>query len=361
MTVEISRVAPYPLRIGEIWKPKIWGGRNLETVLGKEMPEGELIGESWEVSDRPGDVCLIENGLLDGVDLHTLVEEWGGKLLGSATTVYGRFPLLYKFIDANLDLSVQVHPDDALALEFDEPDVGKTEMWYVIASPPGGNLIFELNADATAEAFRGAVDSGSFEPLMVRVPVCAGDALFVAPGTVHAICEGIVLAEIQQNSDLTYRVYDWGRVGDDGRPRALHIEKAVTAISFGHEPEGCVRPLSLPAEGASREILAACKYFATEKIEVDGIWSDDIPDGGTFRILSAVGGSGSIESCGVTERFVMGNTFIVPASAGTYAIEGSVEFLKFYVPVIEMEIVSALRSAGHDETSIRGLAGMNVR
>ena len=360
--MQISKIEPYPLRIGEIWKEKIWGGRNLERVLGKTLPDNQLIGELWEVSDRPGDVCLVTNGPFAGRDLHELVEKWNQPLLGSAsTTVYGRFPLLYKFIDANLDLSVQVHPDDALARELNEPDVGKTEMWYVIDAPADGKLIFELTPETTPEMFRSAIEKSELEPLMIKVPVQSGDALFVAPGTVHAICEGIVLAEIQQNSDLTYRVYDWGRVGDDGQPRPLHIDKAMAAISFGSTPKGPAKPLDIPAEGAHRQILAACRYFTTEKISVDTGWSAEIPPEGSFRILSAVGGAGSVEVNGVEEPLVRGDTLIVPASSGTYRVEGPVEMLQFYVADIDREIIPVLESAGYDEKTINTLAGINIR
>jgi len=359
--VDIETVPPYPVRLTEIFKPKLWGGRNLERVLGKRLPPGEVTGESWEVTDRPGDVNVVANGECAGQDLHTLLQAWGGKLLGCAGTERGRFPLLYKFIDANQMLSVQVHPDDLLARELNEPDVGKTEMWYVINAPPGGKLILGLRPDVTAETFREALAAATLEPMLVEVPVAAGDAVFVAPGTVHAICEGIVLAEIQQNSDLTYRVYDWGRVADDGNPRPLHIEKAISAIAFGRKPPGVIRPLDIPADGAHRQILAASPYLAAERIDVQDAWTECITGLGSFRILSCLEGEGTLASGTFLEPFRPGSTLIVPAAAGRYLIEGPVELLKFYVPDIEREVVPALQAAGHSDDAIGRLAGIGLQ
>jgi len=359
--VDIKKVEPYPLRLAEICKSKIWGGRNLETVLGKRLPEGELVGESWEVSDRPDNESMVSNGACAGRNLHELVEAWGPRLLGRARLERGRFPLLYKFIDANQVLSVQVHPDDTLAAGFDEQDVGKTEMWYVIDARPGAKLVGGVQPDATVETFREAIESAALEPLLVDVPVLAGDALFVPPGTVHAIGEGIVLAEIQRNSDLTYRVYDWGRLGLDGRPRPLHIEKALKSIVFGRPAPAVVRPLDIPAEGARRHVLAASRYFTVEKVEVDGAWSEETAVRDSFLIVTCLEGEGTLVNGDATEPLGRGTTLVLPASAGSCRIEGTVSLLRFWVAEIEKEIVPTLRAAGHSEDSIRQLAGINMR
>ena len=358
--MDIKKVEPYPLRLAEIWKSKIWGGRNLETVLGKRLPEGELVGESWEVSDRPGNVSEVTNGACAGRNLHELVEAWGSALLGRAQPERGRFPLLYKFIDANQVLSVQVHPDDMLAAEFGEPDVGKTEMWYVLAARPGARLVGGVDPDATVETFRNAIESNALEPLLVDVPIRAGDALFVSSGTVHAIGEGIVLAEIQQNSDLTYRVYDWGRVGQDGKPRPLHIEKALKSIAFGRTAPGIVRPLDIPADGARRQILAASPYFAAERVYVDGIWNDEPHGRDSFVIVTCLEGEGTMVNGDISELLEPGATLLLPASAGSYRVEGSVGLIKFWVPDIEEEIMPVLRAAGHSENAIGQLAGISL-
>jgi len=359
--VDIENVTPYPLRLAEIFKPKIWGGRNLETVLGKRLPESELVGESWEVSDRPGDVSLVTNGPCAGCDLHSVVEAWGTGLLGRAKTERGRFPLLYKFVDANHVLSVQVHPDDTLAAELNEPDVGKTEMWYIVDSRAGGTLVGGIKPDVTAETFRQAIEDTALEPMLVDVAVNAGDTLFVAPGTVHAIGEGIVLAEIQQNSDLTYRVYDWGRVGDDGKPRQLHIEKAIRAIAFGRTPPGLASPVEVPEDAARRYILAASDYFAAEKLEIDEVWSDETSDTDSFQIVSCLKGHGSLISGNSTESVLPGNTLVIPAATVSYRIEGCVELLRFWVPDIERHIVPMLLRAGHSESTVRQLSGIDIR
>ena len=220
----------YPFRFHPIFKQRIWGGRRLEELYQKPLPPGEPIGESWEISDRPGDASVIANGPLAGKDLRWLMENHAENLLGPAITDNGRFPLLVKLLDAREKLSLQVHPPASKAAELGgEP---KTEMWYIAEASEGAELYVGLQPGVTRETFEEKLKSGTVAECFHRVPVKAGDAMFLPSGRVHAIGDGLVIFEIQQNSDTTYRVFDWNRVGLDGKPRELHVAESLASIDF---------------------------------------------------------------------------------------------------------------------------------
>lgn len=220
----------YPLTFRPIFKERIWGGHSLARLFGKPLPTGALIGESWEISDRPGDASVIDRGPLAGKDLHWLVENHRTDLLGNARLEGGRFPLLIKLLDAQDKLSLQVHPPAHKAAELHgEP---KTEMWFIAEAAPGAELYVGLKSGVTRADFERRIGDGSVAGCFHRVPVRAGDAMFLPSGRVHAIGAGLVIFEIQQNSDTTYRVFDWNRVGLDGQPRALHVAQSLASIDF---------------------------------------------------------------------------------------------------------------------------------
>lgn len=220
----------YPLTFHPIFKERVWGGRSLETLYEKSLPPGVRIGESWEISDRPGDVSVIANGPLAGKDLRWLMEHHERDLLGNAKPLNGRFPLLVKLLDAQEKLSLQVHPPAQKAPELGgEP---KTELWYIAQAAPGAELYVGLKRDVTREAFEKRIQTGDVADCFHRLPVKAGDAMFLPSGRVHAIGPGLVIFEIQQNSDTTYRVFDWNRVGLDGKPRELHVAQSLASIDF---------------------------------------------------------------------------------------------------------------------------------
>ena len=220
----------YPLTFHPIFKERVWGGRNLERLYGKRLPPGVPIGESWEISDRPGDVSVISNGPLAGKDLRWLLEHHAEALLGSAKLQGDRFPLLIKLLDAREKLSLQVHPPVHKAVELGgEP---KTEMWYIADAAPGAELFVGLNRGVTRAEFERKIRNGTVADCFHRVPVRAGDAMFLPSGRVHAIGAGLVIFEIQQNSDTTYRVFDWNRIGLDGKPRELHVAESLASIDF---------------------------------------------------------------------------------------------------------------------------------
>jgi len=221
----------YPLTFHPIFKDRVWGGREMERLYKKKLPAGRPIGESWEISDRPGDVSVIANGPLAGKNLRWLMENHRAELLGDAKPANeNRFPLLCKILDAREILSLQVHPPASNAAELGgEP---KTEMWFIADAAPGGDLFVGLNRGVTRNTFEKKIQDGTVAECFHRIPVRAGDAMFLPSGRVHAIGAGLVIFEIQQNSDTTYRVFDWNRVGLDGKPRELHIAQSLASIDF---------------------------------------------------------------------------------------------------------------------------------
>lgn len=226
----------YPLTFDPIFKERVWGGRNLERLYGKPLPDGAPIGESWEISDRPEDVSVIASGPLAGRDLHWLMTHHRDELLGSVRPQQGRFPWLIKILDAEDKLSLQVHPPAHKAAELGGDP--KTEMWYIAGAAPDAALYVGLKRGVTRAEFEEKIRTGAVAECFHRVPVKRGDAMFLPSGRVHAIGAGLVIFEIQQNSDTTYRVFDWNRKGLDGKARDLHVAESLASIDFeDFEPE----------------------------------------------------------------------------------------------------------------------------
>ena len=221
----------YPLIFQPAFKERVWGGRELERLYAKALPTGAVIGESWEISDRPGDASVIANGPLAGKDLRWLMENHAVEILGGAKpAAEGRFPLLCKILDAREKLSLQVHPPAGKAAELKgEP---KTEMWFIADAAPGASLYVGLKRGVTRAEFEQKIADGSVADCFHRIPVKAGDTMFLPSGRVHAIGDGLVIFEIQQNSDTTYRVFDWNRMGLDGKPREMHVAQSLASIDF---------------------------------------------------------------------------------------------------------------------------------
>ena len=237
----MSTVPLYPLRFTPILRRLIWGGRRLGSVLHKPIGDASDYAESWEISDYRDAVSVVENGPLAGSTLRELIQWYGAGLLGSALAGRDQFPLLVKYIDANQDLSVQVHPDDAKGPRL-AGDSGKTETWVILETDPGSAIYAGLKQGVGRGEFAEAIRSGNVEPLLHRLQPKPGDCILIEAGTVHAIGAGVLLAEIQQTSDATFRVFDWGRMGPDGKPRALHIEQALESIEFERGPVEPIAP-----------------------------------------------------------------------------------------------------------------------
>jgi len=258
----------YPLTFQPIFKERVWGGRNLERLYRKALPPGVPIGESWEITDRPEAASVVANGPLAGKDLRWLIEHYPKELLGPAQTQNGRFPLLIKLLDAQEKLSLQVHPPARVAARSGgEP---KTEMWYIADARPGAELYAGLRSGVTRAEFERKINDGTVADCFHRVPVKPGDAMFLPSGRVHAIGAGLVILEIQQNSDTTYRVFDWNRPGLDGQPRELHVEQSLQCIDFNDfEPSLAeIEAQSDEAGGLELRTLAIDPLFSVTAITV---------------------------------------------------------------------------------------------
>ena len=294
-----------------ICKERIWGGRNLETLYGKRLPPLLPIGESWEISDRPGDASVIANGPLTGKNLRWLMENHRAELLGNAKPANeNRFPLLIKILDAREKLSLQVHPPaDKAAGLGGEP---KTEMWFIADAAPGAELYAGLKRGVTRVEFERRVQDGSVAQCFHHVPVRAGDAMFLPSGRVHAIGSGLVIFEIQQNSDTTYRVFDWNRVGLDGKPRELHVAQSLASIDFGDfEPSLVGRKLSGTDKIKTRSLVRD-PLFNVETVEMKMGTSLDLKPR-ELQIVAAVRGQLEIKSGSVSVNLSAGQFCLVPA------------------------------------------------
>lgn len=284
----------YPLLFEPVLKDYIWGGRTFEQ-LGRALPDEGVIAESWEIAGHEDGTTRVINGRYAGKLLTDLHAELGLGLIGTNSAwaqARGKFPLLIKLLDANKQLSVQVHPTDDYALANEGNELGKTEMWVVLAAKPDAKLQVGVKANTTAAAFRAGIENGRLEPYLHYIPVQTGDHVCVPAGTLHAIMDGILIAEIQQNSNTTYRVYDWNRLGHDGQPRPLHIDKALDVINFDQvEPTICPPALISDANGIRRERLCQNEYFITERLTLQaGATFNGNCNGTTFEIWGVLDG-----------------------------------------------------------------------
>ncbi len=323
-------------------------------MLGKKLPPDEPIGESWEVSCRGDDNNLIRNGELAGRTLADVFEADGEALVGSSPAGLKRFPLLNKFIDANSLLSVQVHPNEKAAAEVADAEA-KTEAWYIIHADPETTLVKGLRPGVTKEAFESAIRNDTVPDVLNSFPVSAGDMVFVPAGCVHAMGKGLVICEIQQNSDTTYRVYDWGRVEADGKPRQLHIEQALGSINFEDRSPDKVQSIEVLEGKNRRAYLVACRYFAVQLLTLEEP-TEESTGGKRFESLMMVSGNAVIRTKQGHETPVStGDSALIPACLGDYAIVPSAgcALLRIFVPDVEAEIVGKLRSSGIAEEAIR--------
>ena len=310
---------PDVLPMRPYFREMVWGGRRLEEQFGKDLPADKAIGESFELSAYPEWESAVAAGPLAGRDLRTLFEEYGEQLVGRQVRErYGdRFPLLIKLLDAQQDLSVQVHPDDAYTRQKGLDDAGKMEAWFVLHADQG-RVAHGLQPGVDPQAFAAALEDGRVEEVIRFHPVRAGDVVFVPPGTVHALCSGVVLYEVQQSSDLTYRIYDYGRLGLDGKPRQLHIEAAMEVIDFGAQLVGPRAWRSQSGAEADRAVLVECEHF---RLNIYCPVGDQVRHGAgdSFLALTLIAGkatvNGSRERGRATERFALhpGDTALIPA------------------------------------------------
>lgn len=316
----------YPLKLNKIFIPKIWGGKNLEKILNINIPNQMLIGESWEVSSYKNKISIILNGKLRGFSLQEVIDIFQEEFLGKK--VYkkykNKFPLLIKFLDINDKLSIQVHPNDEYALK-NHNDFGKKEVWYVISASKHAKIYLGLNPNVTKEKFKDYIKNKNFKNVFNEIPVKKGDFINIVPGMVHGTCKGnILICEIQQNSDLTYRIYDFDRK-IDGKLRELHLDKALDVINCGELP----KIINLEKKCLLEKIsLLKSEIFNVDKLNINGKFKDEINE--SFKIYSIVNGSGKLKygknSCLVKK----GETILVPSKLNI-SFSGKLEILKSYL------------------------------
>ena len=313
-----------PLVLEPAGKGYLWGGERLKTEYNKDLQITPL-AETWECSVHPDGPSTVMNGEYAGRKLNEVIEE-RPDLIGSKSD---RFPILVKFIDAAKDLSVQVHPDDDYAAK-NENDRGKTEFWYVLDADEGAELIYGFEHPMDRDMLRSVIDEGRLDAMLHHVPVHRGDVFFVKPGTVHAICGGVMVVEVQESSNLTYRLYDYDRVDKDGKKRELHFDKAVQVLNMSpvrqdRQPQRMVRYYF----GCAREILCRCEYFEVERIQVTKGFSFSVLET-SFQVLLCTDGSGGLETDETNRplRFEKGSCIFLPADLGRCHVIGECTLLK---------------------------------
>ncbi|TYP70129.1 type I phosphomannose isomerase catalytic subunit [Paenibacillus methanolicus] len=321
-------VQPYPLQFKPEMKERVWGGRALEN-FGLELPEG-AIGEGWMIGDHPNGTTKVVNGELAGLGLDVIRERYGREFFGTNgfSAKNGRFPLLIKLLDCNDDLSIQVHPTD----DYDrlpEGELGKTEMWYILDAKPGAKIIYGLKDGIGRAELAAAIEEGRVMDALQEVPVEAGDAFYIPAGTVHALCAGVVVAEIQQNSDTTYRVFDYNRPGLDGNPRELHVEDSLNVTAY--EGAGATR-MKTDGLGANEWLsIASSPYFTVDKGVVRRPWQQATsPE--SFVILVVAEGTGKLGWTGGSLDVKAGECFLLPANLGGYELDGEMTVLRSVAP-----------------------------
>jgi mannose-6-phosphate isomerase len=317
----------YPFTFHPIFKERVWGGRSLEQLYGKPLPPNALIGESWEIADRPHDASVIANGPLAGRDLHWLVEHHREELLGTAEPLAGRFPLLIKILDAREKLSLQVHPPPEKAAQLGGE--AKTEMWYIAEAAPGAELFAGLKRGVTRQDFEESIRTGTVAECFHRIAVRRGDALFLPSGRVHTIGAGLVVFEVQQNSDTTYRVFDWNRVGLEGKPRKLHVAESLESINFDDfEPMPIRGEFGTSAPGDARELVND-RLFRVELCQVNPSQALTLPPR-RMQIIGVLSGRLQATSSDLELCLPAGQFCLVPASLDwlTLKAQGAAAFLR---------------------------------
>jgi mannose-6-phosphate isomerase len=339
-----------PSRLEPIFGPRPWGSKSLAPFFPEKSNLAEPIGEAW----MTGSECRFASGPFAGEKLgeawSKMAVEWTGtRIERCGTVVKSPFPLLTKFIFAEEKLSLQVHPDDDYASRHERAagGLGKTEMWYAVNARPGADVLTGLKPDITLESFKHAIANGTAEDCLDRIPLVSGDAVFVPAGTVHTIGPGLVLCEIQEHSDLTYRVYDYNRRDVNGRPRELHINKALEVIRFGKQEGGRIRPFHIERSSVTETHFVVCRYFAVEKWEFNKpLLASTSPE--HFELWIILEGSGTIRWGSERSAYGPAQAWLIPAALGDYEIapETSTSLLRAYMPGDLSEASRSLEARG---------------
>jgi mannose-6-phosphate isomerase len=347
-TPEPRSAMPYPLILEPVFHARVWGGRRLAEVLGAQLPEG-AIGESWSM----GDDNRVLNGPLAGQTLGDLVATDPDVMLGRLVVSSGRtdLPLLFKILDANESLSIQVHPDDRVAREVEHVPFGKTEAWYVLDAAPGAYVIHGFTRPVPPDEARAGLADGSITDALRKVELKAGEAILVPAGTIHAIGGGMLLGEIQENSDITYRLYDWGR------PREMHLDKGLAVLDLQPPGFGPSRPLDVTAGASTIRYLVACHYFAYQLLIVQGALNLDTARR-SLHVLFCTAGAGAVRYAGGSVDFAQGQTLFLPGALGAYTVEGEAcRLLRCFVPEPGLDLFDPLLQAGYAAAEIAALGG----
>ncbi len=326
---------PYPLIFDPIFKPGVWGGRKMESRLGKRLPDGP-IGESWELADLESDLSVVAVGPAKGKTLSQMVEAWGQKLLGRAKLINGRFPLLLKFLDAEQALSVQVHPSEEAAQVGGDVRV-KNEAWYVIEAAMDSWILRGVKHGVDADVLRATLERGHAEQVLNRIEIRPGHAYYIPSGTVHALGPGALIAEVQTPSDTTYRLYDWDRVNPKtGQPRELHIDEAMDSVVYEPVPPGAEHPEHIASVWTTITRLVRCESFVVERVRMVAGVEQVIPYDEMVAWM-VLDGAGSIRCDGVADaiRFGVGDTVLLPAGlkGGRVAVDEASTWLEISLPV----------------------------
>jgi mannose-6-phosphate isomerase len=314
----------YPLRFEPIYQYRLWGGRRLSGMLSAPLPGDGPVGEAWVLSDRTDHQSMVANGPLKGQTLGQVMEQSREQLMGKLSSRFPRFPLLLKFLDAHEMLSVQVHPSDAHPELIPAGDTAKTEAWVVIEAEKGSHIYAGLRPGATASKLRQSLDDGTIASQLVSIVPKPGDAVFIPAGTVHTLGNDVVVFEVQQNSDVTFRLYDWGHIDPQtNQPRPLQVDQALACIEFGASDSGLVAARVETTVPIEREVLFDCDAFRLWRL----LGSAPFPVGaiGEPRVLVCIGGSGQVEHNSTAYAVGKGDVWLLPAEGGECAFEPSVE------------------------------------
>jgi mannose-6-phosphate isomerase len=347
-----------PLFFRPIYKETIWGGRAFGTRFKRPLPTEGPVGESWEITSVGADQSVVAQGPLAGTSLDRLVAESPAELLGPIET-FGKFPLLYKFIDAHDRLSVQVHPDDRQARNAGWGEFGKTECWYVVDAKENARIVVGFKESVSRETIGRAIETASLQELLSFIPVKAGDLLYIPAGTVHAILDGTLLYEVQETSDTTLRLYDWGRVDATGKPRQLHVRDALSVIDSGARDPYRIHPVILEHNGLRHSYRCVCRYFALEQYSFLRDGETLLPPKTSFRVLSVIEGTVQLHYKNGCVEATAGTTALLPAVLRDARVSGAAgsTFLVSSVPDIQKEIIAPLRGQGISDDAIELLGG----
>lgn len=345
-----------PLSFSPILKEKVWGGRQLGTVLGKQLPGQGPFGESWEISGFSGAPSVVESGPFTGMSLPELFQKDPTALVGSGVACT-EFPLLYKFIDAQDRLSVQVHPDDTQAQHNGWGQFGKTECWYIVDAPEGTQTIAGFKRKVTIDEIREAITADALEELLNFVNIAPGDLILISAGTVHANLSGTLLYEVQQTSDTTLRFYDWAR-NDPNRP--LHIEDSLKVVDTTAHDRHKIPAVSLElVPEVTTSVRVATRYFTLWEFEFEKAGEVILPTVQSFRGLTTLSGSAEIRHGSTVSRADLGKSNLIPGSIGNISVAGEkgTRFLVSWVPDLSSDIIEPLRAAGISDDQIELLGG----